>query len=245
MASIAARRSSVRDGRGFTNPNVAVWTARRQPRAGRGLGGLRTGGGGSGGYGGGAGAIRGICTVGGPGGTGGRGGGPGRNRSRGTSSRSVMASVSPGRQSRRSRATRRGLPAFAPRPNRFLRIRADSAQISERVHRPVSGGSPGARRVALRTAGAAAACPQQTAVESVRGAVRRGDRPASADVDTKGRCRRRIPQVPPTGPAVKLAWTKLACQAVFVISFYDLLTPQKNRRSATHGGIPDGARRRR
>ena len=66
MASIADWRSSVRDGLGFTNPNVAVWTARRQPRAGRGLGGVRTGGGGSGGYGGGAGAIRGICTVGGP-----------------------------------------------------------------------------------------------------------------------------------------------------------------------------------
>jgi len=232
MASIADWRNSVRDGLGFTNPNVAVWTARRQPRAGRGLGGVRTGGGGSGGYGGGAGAIRGICTVGGPGGTGGRGGGPGRNRSRGTSSRSVMASVSPGRQSRRSRATRRGSPAC-------FRVRVRC------VHGLVSGGSPGARRVALLAAGAAAACPQQTAVESVGGAVRRGDRPASADVDTKGRCRRRIPQVPPTGPAVKLAWTKLACQAVFVISFYDLLTPQKNRRSATHGGIPDGARRRR
>jgi hypothetical protein len=60
--------------------------------------------------------------------------------------------------------------------------------------------------------------------------------------DSKTACREGVDRhcseftVPLAG---RLDLTKLACQAVFVISFYDLSRPGTRHRSAQHGRFPD------
>ncbi|GAA2789076.1 hypothetical protein GCM10010533_29160 [Mycolicibacterium pallens] len=76
--------------------------------------------------------------------------------------------------------------------------------------------------------------PQQTTAEAVNGAARPCPGVQTGDQLPKASLGQRIPQAeaPIDGGfsrgrrATELAYTKLACQAGFGISFYDLLTPQ-------------------
>ena len=79
---------------------------------------------------------------------------------------------------------------------------------------------------------------KQTGAIDVDGRVRPRGTPDAGHLRTKIGLRQRFPQPEPARPGppetgagpIGLGWTKLACQAVFGISFYDLLTS----RAAVH-----------